>query len=212
MISTSHKNKFIFIGINKTATTSIRKILRKYGGKGKHTHFLNGTCGEHKPHKKNKSKCPYDNQHIVNPNTLNLDDFFKFVIVRNPWDRLVSLYNWGTQIKGGKHWNFSFKKFIMSLHTEENPLKEYKNIYLPSKPMLEWVTNENGEVLVDFVGKFETLEKDWEYISKQLQIKDKLPHLYKTKRSHYRDYYDEEMVERINEIYKKDIEHFNYKF
>ena len=215
MISDSHKVKFIFLGINKTGTTSIRSVLKKYGGKGKHTHFYNGSCnnGLLLSHK-NKSRCKYDNQHIIYPDKINLDSYYKFAIVRNPWDRLISLYKWGKQIKktNKNYHTYSFKDFIMTLHTAESPFPELRQVYLPTKPMLDWVRDKDGCIITDFIGRFENIERDWAVITEKLGISDRLPHLYTTKREHYGRYYDDEMARKVADLYEEDIRYFNYKF
>lgn len=60
------------------------------------------------------------------------------------------------------------------------------------KNQLDWFTNERGEVIVDYIGRFESLNKDWAYISTQLGIQQSLPHLNintPDTRKHYTEYY-----------------------
>ena len=78
---------------------------------------------------------------------------------------------------------------------------------------MDWLTNPNGKILVDFIGKFENLESDYDYICEKLNIKDhKLPHKNKSKRKNYREYYNDSTKQIIADWYKKDIDYFNYKF
>lgn len=65
----------------------------------------------------------------------------------------------------------------------------------------------------DFIGRFETLEKDFQYICKEIGAADKeLPHVYKTNHVHYSHYYDDAMVDMVADYAKKDIDIFGYSF
>ena len=67
--------------------------------------------------------------------------------------------------------------------------------------------------MVDFIGKFENLETDFEYICKKIGVNGiKLPHKNKTQRKNYRDYYNENTKTIIANWYKKDIDYFGYEF
>ena len=71
-----------------------------------------------------------------------------------------------------------------------------------------------GRMLVDFVGRFETLAQDFEYIKQVLDLpKDLiLPTVQSSEHSNYRDYYDEETKLLVAHLYAKDIMLFNYHF
>ncbi len=66
---------------------------------------------------------------------------------------------------------------------------------------------------LDFVGKFENLEKDFKEVMKKAGIRNhpKLPHKRKSKKKKdYKDYYNEETKRLVQEKYKKDFELFGY--
>ena len=66
---------------------------------------------------------------------------------------------------------------------------------------------------LDFIGRFETLENDFESICKYLGIEKRLPQLNVSKnRKKYVDYYDSESLELVSDMYKDDIALFNYNF
>jgi hypothetical protein len=78
-----------------------------------------------------------------------------------------------------------------------------------------FLTDENGEIILDFIGRFETLQKDYEKILELLKLpKVKLaivnqnPQLQRD----YRSYYNEETKNIISEHHKEDIEMFGYSF
>lgn len=66
---------------------------------------------------------------------------------------------------------------------------------------------------VDYIGRFETLRSDFEHIRKHVGTKKELPLLnVSANRGKYSEYYDDESLELVTEIYRKDIETFKYEF
>lgn len=164
----------------------------------------------------------------VNKNKLSVyEEYFKFGFVRNPWDRLASCYF--NRIKQEPITDFrykegvargfipykkfytgmSFKEFVKAIATipdnKSNP--HFKSQYT-------FLTNKKDELIVNYIGKFETLNKDWNYICKKIGIKNcKLGHKMKSGKSrNYKQYYDEETKAIVAKRFAKDIKMFNYKF
>ena len=78
-------------------------------------------------------------------------------------------------------------------------------------PQSKYVEFDNGEKFVNFVGKFENLNRDWKIVANQLGLSE---NLYNNKKSNknYKKYYTNELVEITSIIYQKDLEIFNYEF
>ena len=77
---------------------------------------------------------------------------------------------------------------------------------------LKWISDEKGKILVDFIGKFENLETDFNLICEKLNLTAKLPHLNSTTHDHYSKYYTSKSRNIIEDWFKDDIIMFDYKF
>lgn len=148
------------------------------------------------------------------------EKYFKFTFVRNPWDRLLSAYNFLK--KGGmNHMDQqfcenivssydTFEQFVLEWVTPEN-VKSWVHFI----PQYHYVYDNNRNLVIDFVGRFEQFETDFESIREKLGTGIPLKHLNKTKdkkEKSYRDAYTLEMAEKVAEVYKEDIELFGYEF
>lgn len=146
---------------------------------------------------------------------------YKFSFVRNPWARLVSEYKFRNKTK-----QMTFKEFVARGMPKPGRSDEYRHVI----PQYDFLYSRSGELLVDFVGRFETLQSDFDRICDHLGIKDTtLPHVNSSKKAanplkrlftrgstpakdHYSAYYDSETKDRVSKFYAKDIEAFSYSF
>lgn len=186
----SHRLKFVFIHIPKTAGISIGNHLSR---------FTDENLSE--GHKRLIDYSNFDK------------NYFKFSFARNPWDRFLSSYfyfkNYGRQlgydIKTGQLINKfnSFKEFAFNLDSI------YNCVSSPHfKTQLYWIDKN-----LNFIGKFENLQEDFNSVCDKIGIShQQLPHTNKTKHKHYTEYYDDETRQIVAEKYAKDIEYFGYKF
>jgi hypothetical protein len=180
----SEQYKCIFIEVPKTGSTSIRHLLGQ-------------------PLKPHLNICQIKQSLPIE----RFETFFKFGFVRNPWDRAVSLYerNEGLQLKN----QMSFDEFVgwlkFSSSTCQHPL--------PHRYQLDWFVDQNGDVIVDFIGRLERLKMDWDLICTRLGLPQELPHLNKNNdRMHYSRYYNEKTRRIIQERFSVDIDYFGYEF
>lgn len=74
------------------------------------------------------------------------------------------------------------------------------------------LVDESKNLMVDFVGRFENIEEDFRAICRKVGITASLPHVNKSKRTDYRDYYDAETRDLTARLYAEDIERFGYTF
>jgi hypothetical protein len=144
---------------------------------------------------------------------LNLDEYYKFTFVRNPWDRLVSWYfyhiNDDEELKTLYPQNFKeWVKTGMKSHWNE-----VDGTYWGDKDPINYQSWIADEKQYNFIGKFENLQEDFNIICDKIGIpQQKLPHKNKSKHKHYTEYYDDETRQIVAQKYAKDIEYFEYKF
>ncbi|MBM7571383.1 hypothetical protein JOC48_001879 [Aquibacillus albus] len=192
------EKKIIFIHVPKVAGNGILKSLELEAPR--HTHLYT-----------------YESEDFKKYN-----EFFKIGFVRNPWDRIVSSYfylkNGGMKNKNDLYMQQqldrfnSFSDFIYELHLNKNFRKEMlKKVHF--KPQYSWMMNSIGELEMDYVGRFENLTEGFEIIKRKLNKPEaKLKNYNSSKHDPYWKYYDKELIQCVGEIYKKDIELFNYDF
>jgi len=150
----------------------------------------------------------------------NFNDYFKFTFVRNPFDRLLSAYSFLK--KGGmNHMDKEFGETVMAPYdTFEKFVNEWvneKNVdsWVHFIPQYKYLYNESGYLMVDFIGYFENFNEDYEKIRQRIGTGKKLKHLNKTPDKHeknYREAYTPQMIEKVTEVYKQDLELFKYNF
>lgn len=192
----SKRKKFIFVAIPKTATTSIEKVLDNYNDiiVPKHTTF----------------------SELENNYGINHKEFYTFCFVRNPYDRIVSQYLQLKKNPGKKYDNSerryyykfcnnnSFDDFIKLLK------KERRDIFFQSK----FVFNEDNTLKVDFVGRFENLQNDFNIICDKIGIPrvELLKENVTQEKKHYSDYYRTKTKKNVEELFEKEIKYFGYSF
>ena len=162
----------------------------------------------------------------------NWDDYYKIAFVRNPWDRLVSWYSMITQYGKKLTWN---EKLVNLVKRERhNKIWQYVLIHSDSfedficncadatnragwKPFLynqtDYLVDEYGNILVDYIGRYENYAEDVKNIFQQIKIEiTDIPHLNKSSRLDYKSYYNDVTRDIVALRFRKDIVNFNYKY
>ena len=121
----------------------------------------------------------------------NWNEYFKFSVVRNPWNRAIS--QWKYQIKTNRtDKSVDFKEFVLSkqLHSQ----------------CITWTHDKKNNQIVDFIAKLENLQTDFNIICDKIGIpQQQLPHTNKTNHTHYTEYYDEETKEIVAKNMQKTL-------
>tara|TARA_Y200000002_G_C22301633_1_gene504780 strand:+ start:18 stop:599 length:582 start_codon:yes stop_codon:yes gene_type:complete len=188
----SNELKCIFIHCQKCAGESIEKALKGSPDKNYAGDPFEGSPLKHANinyFKRNHSKY--------------FEDYFKFSVVRNPWDRFIS---W-VKYRDLRHnlYNGELTYNILS--------KELKNKYI-RKNTFTYLLNLKSKKDIDFIAKFETLNVDFKYICKRLCINATLPHINQSSvnKIHYSNYYNEKLIDEVYKVFKSDINFFGYEF
>ena len=142
-----------------------------------------------------------------------VDSAFKFAFVRNPWDRLVSLYHWLGHHTGGEQGLFfdEFIRMVAGGNCYEPPgVMNIRGLYQANR-MVDWL-RPDGKWLPNFIGRFENLPQEWLIIQKILDYKVPLAKGNSTRHTHYRDYYSDETRDLVAKRFEEDIDIFKYTF
>lgn len=195
----NHSIKFVFVHINKTAGTSIEKSLPG--------------CVR----RRNVHPSANEYKQMLGENFKN---YFKFSFVRNPWDKMKSFYlfrsrsrkQWMKQHNYGRLPTFEeFIKNMLDIPTE--PYGSKITHTQRASNQLDWLTDENENILVDFIGRYETLQSDYEKVCNELKLPSALlPEVNCSGGTHYSEYYTSETQEIVATRFQRDIDFFNYNF
>lgn len=202
----SRKHNFIFIHIYKNAGSSITSSLLPFAQENSDQISVNTPAADTKPF----NPQPYHihvsaSDLIANMGGEEFAKYFSFAIVRNPWDWQVSLYSFMRKFKNHRQHAMalkfkSFKEYLRWRCTEEVRFQK------------DFIVDEQGKVLVDFVGRFERLETDFKEICSKIGISTELQKINVSNEFPYQSFYDDESIELVAKTFKPDIDLFNYTF
>lgn len=204
MVLVSHKYRFIYIKNKKVAGSSVESFFGQYCINPKKNYSFNDSIDEHidrfgiigsrlqgkftkwQSHKKAKQ--------IKNDlGEKKFNEYLKFCVIRNPYDKMVSQYFYQKS-------KLSFKNFV-----KENNVNNLKIHSIEKKSVC------------DYFIRYENLEQDIITLCHKLNIPKiniiQLPNHKTSKgRKHYSHYYDEETKKIVYESHKKEFELFGYEF
>ena len=214
----SHSHRFIFFHVAKTAGLSVREALQPYAEEP--TEFKI----KRPPRTKAGQPNPFytvweallthakasDAQKEL-PTDI-FEGYFKFAFVRNPWDWQVSMYHFilsePTHVKHGLVKSLgSFERYLDWVIATPNPFAKGA-----TKLQKEAIADADGNLLVDFVGRYETLAQDFAQLCQRLNIAARLPHINKSAHHDYRAYYNDRTRQQVADYLADDISLFGYRF
>ena len=196
------ERSFAYIPIGKVASTSIISALSKrYYPHGKAAKAPNGLI-------KGNRENPINWNH---PRHV-------FMFVRNPFDRLVSL--WFNRGKVGKHSapsHASFRRRHGLNGKEAFPVFAHKVLGMKKvdhHAEVQWLHVPNQRIKAVMIFRFENLKHDFRACCDLLDIKPSLPHEAKSPRvrKHYSHYFDDESRARAEAFYAADLTAYGYSF
>lgn len=213
----SHRYRFLFVHIAKTGGTSVRGALQKYRWRDPYylpqfiASKLSGLV-RHEVGIKLPRHCKAITAQEMLPREF-YDSLFKFAFVRNPWDLQVSSYH---HIKRERpHLLEADESFADFLHRKLDPQRPWQyHIDTSITPQTDYLIDLHGNLIVDFIGRYESLQTDFNTVCDHIGIPRKvLPHKRKaTDRARYREYYDDETRALVAEHFAADIERLGYEF
>lgn len=202
------RRKFIFIHVPKAAGQSVSKALSRHA-------LLPHQRALQRVARSVGRATNWDLYSLRNGHMTALDyqtelgagafaDYFRFAFVRNPWDRMLSLYSFIKLRPRSENYemveNTSFDDFLVKV--KERKLKRQS----------DYILGQDGKSIVDFVGRFENLQEDFERAMQHLGIEQSLPHKNKSKHQPYQSAYSTLGRDLVAEHFETDIELFGYSF
>jgi hypothetical protein len=207
----SHRKQFIYTKTAKTAGTSVESYFEKYcmpEGVWEFSHgreeFLSeeGIIGyrgnnsiaknwyNHMPAIEIRDKIGHSIWH----------KYFKFCVVRNPFDKLVSGFFFNKEMKKGEDLIENFRNWI----------KGGGAVFDRDKYLI------NGEICIDYFIRYENLEDGIAYVCNLRNMPfepEGIPKLkagFRNREISLKEFYDEETIQIVKQRYKFEIEYFNY--
>ena len=192
MPNTYERLNLIFVRIPKTGSTAINSWLKQYG-EAKARHYT-----------------AMQLKRIVGDDWINMTSF---AILRNPWDRMVSIY-YALRDRNKIDADMSFDEFVCG--------KVFVNAWKAVRPRVllhqhEYVLDDAGAIAVTTLGRFENLQGDFAKIVMDAAGVS-VPVLSRTRttrpRQHadYRTIYTENAAKVIASVFAKDVEIGEYTF
>ncbi len=208
----SFEKQFLFVHVPRAAGTSVRDTLAPYIA-GSQQYLINrlldgvGLRVNHVG--------PFPKQRFRVHDTARIakfwlpceayDRLFKFAFVRNPWDRMVSMYSYirmrtdhrrhreVTQLKGFEDYlKYEFRRRVTS--------------------QLEMISDRRGKIIVDYVGRFERLETDFADVCQHIGIESQFLHKNQSQHEPYENYYNDCTRRLVADYFANEIEYFGYEF
>ena len=204
----SHQHRFVFAAIPKTGTHSVRQALREHMSEADLEQvglFVN-------------KRFPFEELAAIRHGHITLDQirpflgeeafagYFKFAFVRNPFDRFVSYCAFMTRADGAF---LNQPQQVMRYLLFEAPPTQH----ILFQPQHSFVTDADGKLLADHVGRVEDMQASYDAICERIGIPSApLGQVNSSRRGSYRDYYDQALIDGVAAYYRRDLELFGYEF
>lgn len=136
-----------------------------------------------------------------------------FAVLRNPWDRMVSLYHYLCGVLQDRHGKKTFPEFVVAMtQQQQQPIGPYNWCGLSqAQPQAAWIESSAG-VKVE-VYCFEDLASEWVRMQLLVGVEADLPHLAASHRhKDYREYYTPLLRDLVGEFYEKDVKLGGYTY
>lgn len=204
----SHQHRFVFVAIPKTGTHSVRQALREH---------LSADDLEQVGLFVDK-RFPFKELAAIRHGHISLQQirpflgeeaftsYLKFAFVRNPFDRFVSYCAFMTRANGA---------FLA------NPQAVMRHVLFAAPPMQHvlfqpqhtFLVDADGQLLSDTVGRVEDMQASYDALCERIGIASaSLGQVNSSRRGSYRDYYDQQLIDGVAALYRRDLDLFGYGF
>lgn len=147
---------------------------------------------------------------------INIDDYYKFTIVRNPFDKMVSAF---TYLRSGKERvDRPYFNIVKDYKDVNDFLKNYLSVddnlfkIAHFTPQNLWLKI-NGVNKMDYVGRLENYNDSVKTIFDNINVNlNNVIHTNKSNRGGYKEYFNDESIEIMNKLYKDDLKEFGYGY
>ena len=215
----SHRHRLVFLANPRTGSTTVREVLDPFSDV-RGIRRVDTT-----------PEFPFENhitaaelKAVFEARGWDWEGYFKFCVVRNPWDRIVSLYHHQRRMRVQRVREAPWRRKL--LHGAWHLLR-------PGRSFRGWVKrldfglrlpitlqgfagDGEGRLLVDQVLRFEHLHEELPACLAKAGIEigpEAIPHRNRSPgRRDYRGYYDDETRAHVAAVYAWEIERFGYRF
>ena len=206
----SHPHRCIFVHIPKTGGTSIENMIWPTKDQRSPENLWGGLIdGFRNKYQTGALQHLMARQILTEVGPETFQAYFKFAIVRNPWDRLISQFTYLTTRPDlcqylGMNSGDSLRTYLQLIATKK---------HVQWKQQVAFVSDGEGRSLVDYIGRFEEFEASVRQIMDRIGLPiTTIPHEKQSQRGPYQDYYDSETRDMVAMMYAADIEAFGYSF
>lgn len=201
----SIKKKFLFIHVPKTGGNSLQNILREYSEdqivcRAPHQDGIErfGLRNDRYNIEKHSTLTHYKN--VLSAEVY--DSLFKFAVIRNPWERIISHYF--SPHRGVTVWD---RAAFIALVESTPPMRHY----ICDSTRLDAPRQLTADI--QYLMKFEDLKNEFQRVCEMIGIPFRpLPIRNQSNRGHYTQYYDEALVDLVRVRFSEEIHFMDYQF
>lgn len=204
----SEEHNFLYVHVSKTGGSNMERALRPFSHQPDLTPIdkVLSTLRFHWDYRRYRFK-QHDSAAVA-ARVLPPEVFaqcFKFALVRNPWDWMVSLYLFLKRKESHRHHErvkgMSFAEYV-DFEIQRDKRHQHR-----------FVMDNRGKLLVDYLGRFEALEASFDHVCEKLNIpRPQLERISVFKRPPYQDLYDDALKDKVARHWRTDISAFGYEY
>ena len=204
----SYSLNFIFFAVPRTGTHSTREALRPYlKGEDWEQQVLHGS--QLSPINEiarigHGHITVQELRSVLKPGVW--ESLYKFAIVRNPFDRFVSVCSFLNRDNP----EFKAHPSRWMKAALERPRFRHRVLVRPQNDQL---VDTDKEIRLDYIGRYENLQKSMDRIFRDLNLSPiSLKQRNASSHAHYKQYYDDELKDAAATFYKQDLKLFDYEY